>query len=146
MDRRESRCARSAGLHRRSKEVGDQFVTLKLKQFLSSCLFLVATAAEQSFKPCDSTVVFANRNMIDYTIKSRHLRGSVADPTGIAVPEGCVALFNADHSKLLRTVEANENAQFAIAGVKNGDYWLLVQDRQRAFCPAAAHLKLRWYT
>lgn len=114
-----------------------------LSHLLFAFSFLIGVAAAQSFNPCDSGITFVDRNMIDYTVKVRRVRGSVIDPSGIAVPKGCIALFNADHSKLLQTVEASLNGEFTINGVKNGDYWLVVQDPQRAFCPAAARVRLR---
>lgn len=104
---------------------------------------LVGVAQAQDFKPCDSTVSFIDRNMIGYSVTVRRLQGSVLDPTGVAVPKDCIALFASDHSRLLRTIEANENGQFAIHNVKPGDYWLVVQDPQRVFCPATTLLKLR---
>ena len=120
-------------------------MTSYLSHSLLAFFFLIGAVPAQSFKPCDSKAAFVDRNMIDYTIRVRTLRGSITDPDGVAVPRDCVALFNSDHSKLLQTVQANEHGDFAMAGVGNGDYWLVVQDPQRAFCPAAARVKVRWY-
>jgi hypothetical protein len=92
---------------------------------------------------CDSTVQFSDRNMVDYTVKVRSIRGKVVDAAGVGVPRACLALFNSDHSKLLRTFEANDNGEFTTNDVKGGDYWLVVRDSQHAFCPAAARVKVQ---
>ena len=111
-------------------------------------LTLVHSVRASDRRPCDSTVQYSNKNMIDYKVKSRHLRGRVVDGTGLPMPKACVAIFNTDHSKVVRTVESAEDGSFAIADVPSGNYWLVVRDQQRAFCPATAkleigHLKLK---
>ncbi len=105
---------------------------------LSSCLTAQTTAW-----PCDSSVTFADRNMVDYTIEIGMVRGQVLDPGGAAMPGGCVALFAADRSTLLHTVEADENGKFAMPDVKDGSYWLVVHDPQWILCPATAHVKVK---
>jgi hypothetical protein len=92
---------------------------------------------------CDSTAQFLHRNMVDYTVKVRTLRGKVVDVQGVGIPRACLALFNSDHSKLLRTFESGDNGEFIPKDIKNGDYWLVVRDPQNAFCPASTRLKLR---
>jgi hypothetical protein len=107
-------------------------------------IFLSGTLLAQGASGvCDSTVQFVDRNMVDYTIKVRAMRGEVVDVDGVGVSRACLALFNSDHSKLLRVVEAADSGEFAVKDVKNGDYWLVVRDSQNAFCPATARLKLR---
>lgn len=110
---------------------------------LAAGLCIVTAAAAQDVKPCDSTVRFVDHNMIDYSVKVAAIRGSVVEFDGVAVYKACVALFANDRSTLLQIIEAEENGAFEIKGVKPGDYWLVVQDGQRVFCPAAAHIKLR---
>jgi hypothetical protein len=92
---------------------------------------------------CDSTVQFDDRNMVDYTVKVRAMRGKVVRVDGVRISRACLALFNSDHSKLLQTFEANDNGEFRANDVKGGDYWLVVRDSQHAFCPAAGRVKLR---
>jgi hypothetical protein len=92
---------------------------------------------------CDSTVQFVDRNMVDYTLKVRSMRGKVVDANGAGVPGACIALFNSDHSKLVQTFRATDDGDFTANEVKSGDYWLVVKDLQNAFCPASARIKLR---
>jgi hypothetical protein len=92
---------------------------------------------------CDSSVQFVDHNMVDYTVKVRAMRGKIVDANGAKVGRSCLALFNADHSKLLSTFQANDDGEFSADGIKNGDYWLVVRDPQVAFCPAAARINLR---
>lgn len=99
----------------------------------------------QDVKPCDSTIAFVDKNMIDYTIKIRAVRGSITDNTGVSIYKGCIALFDSTRSTLLRTVEADSGGNFQMNNVRSGDYWLVVQDGQRVFCPAVAHIRVRWY-
>jgi hypothetical protein len=80
--------------------------------------------------------------MVDYTVKVRAMRGKVVDAYGVGVPKACLALFNSDHSKLLRAFEASDIGEFKANGIRSGDYWLVVRDSQNAFCPASARLKL----
>jgi hypothetical protein len=81
--------------------------------------------------------------MFDYTVKVRSMRGKVVDKAGVGVSRACLALFNSDHSNLLRTFETNDTGEFTADGIKSGDYWLVVRDPQNAFCPASARIKLR---
>lgn len=118
---------------------------MKLPKLFSLCLLGALPIGAQNTKPCDASARFVDKNMIDYTIKVKALRGSIIDSTGAPIYEGCIAVFANDRSKLLRTVEADSNGNFEIKHVKSGDYWLVIQDGQRAFCPAATHVRLRWY-
>ena len=93
-------------------------------------------------KPCDATVEYEHRNMVDYTLKVRHMQGKVIDPFSVEIPRACIAVFNSDHSKLLRTVESDEQGNFIVDNVPPGEYWLVVKDQQRAFCPALAKVEV----
>ena len=95
---------------------------------------------------CDATVQFDDRNMVDYTLKIRSIRGKVIDVDGVGISKACLALFNSDHSKLLRTFETNDTGEFLTNNIKGGDYWLVVRDSQNVFCPASARIKLRSIT
>jgi carboxypeptidase family protein len=88
-------------------------------------------------------VEYENHNMIDYTVRIRHVKGTVIDVTNVLLPKACIAIFNSDHSKLLRTVETDEEGRFIVDRISPGRYWLVVQDQQRAFCPMAARLEVR---
>jgi hypothetical protein len=81
--------------------------------------------------------------MIDYTVSVTHIRGSITGPAGAAVPKDGVAVFAADRATLLRTVEASKDGTFDVKGLKSGDYWLVIQDPQRVFCPATVRVNLR---
>ena len=83
--------------------------------------------------------------MIDYTVRIRNVSGTVINFDNVPLPKACVAIFNSDHSKLLRTVESDDEGKFVVNGIAPGRYWLVVKDLQRAFCPAAAKLEVaRW--
>jgi len=103
----------------------------------------VLASAQSKTNICGAGIEYQDRNMVDYTVTVRVLRGRVIDPAGVAVPRACVALFNSDHSKLLRWVESGDDGRFAMDRIKPGKYWLLTRDPQKAFCPAAARLQLR---
>jgi hypothetical protein len=118
-------------------------VTVLLKVACVAILLSEPLLAQGGSVVCDSTVQFVDRNMVDYTVKVRAMRGKVVDIDGVGVSGACLALFNSDHSKLLRTFEASDNGEFTANGIKSGDYWLVVRDSQHAFCPASARLKLR---
>jgi hypothetical protein len=121
-------------------------VTVLLKVACVAILLSVPLLAQGGSIVCDSTVQFVDRNMVDYTVKVRAMRGKVVDIDGWGVSRACLVLFNSDHSKLLRTFEASDNGEFTANGIKSGDYWLVVRDSQHAFCPASARLKLRRMT
>ena len=104
-----------------------------------------AAATADDVKPCDSTVRFADHNMVDYSVNVRAIRGAIVDSTGTPAYKGCVTLFASDRSTLLRSTVANEDGKFELEHVKPGSYWLVVRDGQRAFCPSATHVKLRRY-
>lgn len=92
---------------------------------------------------CDSSVQFDDRNMVDYTLKIRSMRGKVIDIDAVGISNACLALFNSDHSKLLRTFQTNKNGEFLANDIKSGDYWLVVRDPQNVFCPASTRIRLR---
>lgn len=103
----------------------------------SPLLFLlVLPIGAQNIKPCDASVRFVDKNMIDNTIKVKALRGSIIDSTGAPIYEGYIAVFANDRSKLLRTVEADSNGNFEIKHVKSGDYWLVIPRRPTGILPS----------
>jgi len=118
-------------------------VTVLIKVAFVAILLSEPLLAQGGSVVCDSTVQFVDRNMVDYSVKVRAIRGKVVDVDGVGVSGACLALFNSDHSKLLRTFEASDNGEFTANGIKSGDCWLVVRDSQHAFCPASARLKLR---
>ncbi len=99
--------------------------------------------AQNAPAACDSSAQFIDHNMVDYTVKVRAIRGKVVNANGGEVAGSCLALFNTDHSEVLRVFRASGNGDFSERGIKNGDYWLVVRDPQLIFCPAAARIKLR---
>ncbi len=115
---------------------------MKKAAFLAFLMLFLGQSLIAQDVPCDSKVAFVDKNMIDYTISVRSLDGKITDSSGVAVPSDCVALFTPDRSKLVQAIKASENGEFSIRA-KDGDYWLVVQDPQRAFCPAVAKVKLR---
>jgi len=116
--------------------------------FKLACVALLSGTllAQEGHFVCDSQVLFVDHNQVDYTVKVRSIRGKVIDSYGTEIPRACVALFNSDHSRLLKVFEVGENGEFAARRIKSGDYWLVVIDPQNAFCPASARLKLRRMT
>jgi hypothetical protein len=116
-------------------------MTVLFKAVCVAILLSGTLLAQGGSGACDSTVQFVDRNMVDYTIRVRAIRGKVVD--GVGVSRACLALFNSDHSKLLQVVEATDSGEFTAKDVKSGDYWLVVRDSQNALCPASARLKLR---
>jgi hypothetical protein len=118
-------------------------VTFLLKATCAAVLLSGTLLAQGGLRACDSTVQFVDRNMVDYTVMVGAMCGKVVDVEGAGVSRACLALFNSDHSKLLRVFEAADNGEFCASDVKSGDYWLVVKDSQNAFCPASARLKLR---
>jgi len=124
---------------------GSRPLIYKMKTLLicATHLLIVASCFSQTDKPCDSTTKFVDKNMVDYALDVKQVRGSIADPAGAPVPKDCVAVFALDRSTLLRTTEASQDCTFELTGLKSGDYWLVVQDPQRVFCPATARLKVR---
>jgi hypothetical protein len=109
------------------------------------CAGSIATAQVYGAQPCDASVKYENHNMIDYTVKVRNIKGTVIDEANVSLPRACIAVFNADHSKLLHTAESDAEGKFVIKKMSPGQYWLVVKDQQRAFCPVAAKLEVaRW--
>jgi len=102
--------------------------------------------AEEGHFVCNSQVQFVDHNQVDYAVKVRSIRGKVIDSYGTEIPRACVALFNNNHSRLLKAFEVGEKGEFAVRSIKSGDYWLVVIDPQNAFCPASARIKLRRMT
>jgi hypothetical protein len=118
-------------------------MTFLLKAARVVILLTGTLLAQGGLFPCDSTVQFVDHNQVDYTVKVRAMRGKVVDVDGVGVQRACLALFNSNHSMLLRAFEASENGEFTASGIKTGDYWLVVRDSQHAFCTASTRLKLR---
>jgi len=118
-------------------------MTFLLKATRVAILLTGTLLAQSGTFACDTTVPFADRNQVDYTVKVHAVSGRVVDVDGVGVPKACLALFNSDHSKLLRAFEASENGEFTASGIKTGDYWLVVRDSQHAFCTASTRLKVR---
>lgn len=109
------------------------------------CATSFAGAQVYGAKPCDSSVQYENHNMIDYGVKVRKVKGSVIDLYKAPLAKSCIAVFNPDHSKLVRTLESDADGKFDVEGISPGKYWLVVKDLQRAFCPMAAKLEVgRW--
>jgi hypothetical protein len=83
--------------------------------------------------------------MINYGAKIRDVKGTVIDATNVPLPKACIAAFNADHSKLLRTIETDVEGKYIVDRMPAGRYSRVVKDQQRLFCPKAARLKVgRW--
>jgi len=103
---------------------------------------LMAQADVYGAKPCDRTVEYENHNMVDYTVKVRHLKGRILDFSDSPLPRACIAIFNSDHSRLLQTAESDDGGNFAVDKIPAGKYWLVVKDQQRAFCAASAKVEI----
>jgi len=103
----------------------------------------IAGAQVYGARPCDSSIEYENHNMIDYRVVVRSVKGTVVDLTKAPLPNACIAVFDSNHSKLLRTVESDAEGKFDVAAIRPGRYWLVVKDQQRAFCPMATRLDVR---
>ena len=102
----------------------------------------IAVAAQSGEVTCDSKLEYANKNQIDYTVSVKSLRGVVEDLNGVRLPKACVGLFSSDGTRLLQVKEADENGEFQITNVRNGEYRLLIRDSQRLLCPVNAVLRV----
>jgi hypothetical protein len=114
----------------------------KLATLLGFVVWIYITASAQTAaSQCDSKVKFVDKNMIGYTITVAAIQGKAVDVQGVLVSKACIALFANDRSTLLHTVEANDDGEFILKNIKDGDYWLVV--RTPGLCPATAHVQLR---